>query len=1039
MGDIYTIPASHGFAQALVQGLLNGTDPITLAKTEVYLPTRRAVRTVQMAFRDLAAENTLILPRLTAVGDMDADELALSGQEQIGHTALNIPPAMSPAHRLFLLARLVDHAWDQVLGSASSPPSSAPPSSPSSSKSMVQVFAYARALMSLLDAVETEGLDLSVLSAAAPQDPDLEGFWERAGRFIALVQDVWPQIEAETGRISVARQRRLLLELQAEEWRQSPPDHPLILAGTTASIPVVSDMAEVIMSLPQGQIILPGLDPHLDVETWDLVTKAPSHPQHGMACLLQKLNISPTDVALWPGCAGTLNQDRHAAISMAQRPVGASHRRVSAPFDLSDLALVEAPSPELEARSLALFLREALATPTATAALVTPDQDLAGRVKAELRRWGIEVDDSAGTSWLDSPVGRLVQISGRCLGQAIESLSLTALLTHPLVTTAPLSTPPQSTSPLSTPSQSTAQARAPKASLIKGLGQALDLATRGIGTLQEPDQIEWPDHPFTSPFQEFWAQAPKDETLRDQTLGDQTLGDQALKDQAPGAKVPLPQWVDRHLDLLNLLSPDMESLWDGPAGEGLANLFEDLHAYGAILPPLTLEEYGHLLDGQLISGTYRHLYGTHPRIAILGTLEARLLRVDALALGGLNEGTWPKETDVGPWMNRPTRALVGLPSPERKVGLAAHDLAQAFGSGRVLMSRTTRVDGTPTLSSRWIERLKTLLIQTGQQGALDSAGQIYLNWAQALDQGTEASVGARAKASPEYISGEASGTIAGTISETGLAPLSAPARACPPTTARPQSLHATDVGLLVTNPYGFYAKRILRLRALPPRGPQSPEQTWGILIHDILEQAIKQGVTDLGALVQLGAQRLNALDLDPGTQTLWRAQLTHCLSQFWQLNHPYAGHRTGTEVQGAMHIGGVTIQGRADRLILLPDQLHVLDYKTGTVATEKDQTRGVDPQLAILGLIAADGGFEDFKGQTVAQVFFDLPKRVQDKGERKDFDEDVRAQVREGLETLLTAYAKADQPYLCAPFGDKVGRADPKYDEYFHLARRTLS
>ena len=947
MGKILNIPAHHGFAQALVFGLLGRSDPFALAKTQIYLPTRRSVRTVQLAFAELAKDHPLLLPRLFAVGDLDADELLLAGHNDMALEDLRVPPAMAQSQRLFLLARLIDHAWDQVLSSAQP-------------KSTTQVFAYARALTSLLDTIETEGLDLSVLSQAAPTDPELEGFWERAGRFIALIQDVWPNLEHETGQISAARRRRLLLELQIREWLQGPPDHPVILAGTTATIPAVTDLARVIAGLPKGRVVLPGLDVHLDTPTWDLVLDSPTHPQHGMAQLLHKLDVPPNHVELWPGCHGATNLDRHAAISFAQRPVGATVFAPSKSFDLSNLALAEAPSPELEARAIAIFLRKALENPTATAALVTPDQDLAGRVKAELQRWRIEVDESSGLPLLESTAGRLVQISSYCLGCHISALSLTSLLTHPLVTW-----------------------DVDKANLARAYGHIMDRKTRGIGTFKHPDDVDWPDHPLSNQLRTFWQQSP---------------------DQPQ----PLDLWVKRHLTFLTTLCPNPEHLWTGPSGEGLSLLFEELQTHSSLLPPLSVGDYQELLASFLYESTFHQTYENRPKVAILGTLEARLLKVDALALGGLNEGTWPKETDVGPWMNRPTRAHIGLPSPERKVGLAAHDLAQAFGSDTLLMTRTTRVDGTPTLPCRWVERLKTLAERSGQADALMAEGDLYVHWAHMLDQ----------------------------RDTTHPALPTRPASACPPGFARPQILYATDIGLLVTNPYAFYAKRILRLRPLPARGAQPFEQVWGTLVHGILDAAVRDGLKDLSALHVLGSEYLHRLKIDSSLASLWQTQLTHCLTQFWSLNTPYTAYESATEVEGQMSVSNTMILGRADRVVQQPDKIQIIDYKTGQAPGAKDQIQGIDPQLTVLGLIADSRGFDGFVGDRVGQSFMVLPKQAHKQGKEKVICTSVHEDVMAGLQTLLQAYADPTQPYLSAPFGDKIGKADPKYDDYTHLARR---
>ncbi len=50
----------------------------------------------------------------------------------------------------------------------------------------------------------------------------------------------------------------------------------------------------------------------------------------------------------------------------------------------------------------------------------------------------------------------------------------------------------------------------------------------------------------------------------------------------------------------------------------------------------------------------------HPRLTILGLLEARLISPDLVIMGGLTEGSWPAQPDPGPWINRPMRAMLDL-------------------------------------------------------------------------------------------------------------------------------------------------------------------------------------------------------------------------------------------------------------------------------------------------------------------------------------------------------------------------------------------
>ena len=108
----------------------------------------------------------------------------------------------------------------------------------------------------------------------------------------------------------------------------------------------------------------------------------------------------------------------------------------------------------------------------------------------------------------------------------------------------------------------------------------------------------------------------------------------------------------------------------------------------------------------------------HPRLAILGQLEARLIEADLVVMGDLNEGSWPPPVESGPWLNRAMRLHLGMPPAEQAIGIAAHDFLAVAGAPELVLSRAAKDEnGAPTVPSRWIARLQALLAAAGRQAA----------------------------------------------------------------------------------------------------------------------------------------------------------------------------------------------------------------------------------------------------------------------------------------------------------------------------------
>src|SRR6185369_7364452 len=122
-------------------------------------------------------------------------------------------------------------------------------------------------------------------------------------------------------------------------------------------------------------------------------------------------------------------------------------------------------------------------------------------------------------------------------------------------------------------------------------------------------------------------------------------------------------------------------------------------------PEILSRDYPGLFSALIERTAVRRRGGLDPRIHIWGALEARLQSVDTIVLGGLNEGTWPGQTRLDPLLSRPMREALALDPPERRIGLAAHDFAQALGHREVWLTRSDRQDGEPRVASRWLQRL----------------------------------------------------------------------------------------------------------------------------------------------------------------------------------------------------------------------------------------------------------------------------------------------------------------------------------------------
>ncbi|MCH7633820.1 MAG: hypothetical protein IIA36_03885 [Proteobacteria bacterium] len=437
---VYTIPPGMPFVDALAAGVLarpeagrpdggggdaaagvataaDLPDPLALARVTILLPTRRACRSLSEAFGRLSAGRPLLLPLMMPLGDLDEDEIELSAaMEAPPGAGATLPPAIPGLRRQLMLSRLIlargSKAWDEPLTAD-------------------QAARLAAELAKLLDQVQTERLGFEGLAGLVPEE--LARHWQETLEFLSILTENWPKILAGEGCLDGAQRRNRVIEAQAEAWRRSPPGGPVIAAGSTGSIPATADLLKVVANLEKGCVILPGLDTGMPDEAWRSL--AQSHPQYGLARLLDHIGVGRDAVGDWqaPGIART-GPARAALINRALRPPGGGgeDRFRTGDDALEGVVRLDCPSPQEEAGAIALMMRQVLEEPDETAALVTPDRDLARRVAAELKRWGIEIDDSAGQPLATTPPGAFLRLTAEMIAERAAPVPLLAALKHPL-------------------------------------------------------------------------------------------------------------------------------------------------------------------------------------------------------------------------------------------------------------------------------------------------------------------------------------------------------------------------------------------------------------------------------------------------------------------------------------------------------------------------------------------------------------------------------------------------------------------------------
>jgi len=1026
---VFSIPSGAPFLPALADAILAGRlvqlpsgDPLALADVTILLPTRRAARALREVLIRRLGESASILPTIRPIGDVDEEDHLLSPTIEAPANRLALPPAISPLARHLTLTRLTlewgRSAERRRIGEAPDEPLLIPASAADASRLAVD-------LARLMDDLAIAGISFDAVERLAADDQT--GYFQITLDFLKIVAEHWPRILTTMNRVDPADRRDRLLNAEADRLETLQPVAPIVAAGSTGSIPATAKLLKAIANLPNGAVVLPGLDRFLDDAGFVAVgdpgkaqASAFGHPQFGLKKLIGALEVTRADVEELVAAPAPVAA-RAELLSEAMRPAATTDRWVGvaektrAPATLATalagVGLAVASNEQEEALAIALAFREAVEEPGTVAALVTPDRDLARRVAIELGRWGLRVDDSAGAPLDRLAPGVFARLVAEFAASDGDPVALLALLKHPLAAfglsrSACRRAARRLETGLLRGNRVTGGIEALRAALAAARAKATDPRARHIAAARRRLTADaWDDADALTIAVET-ALAPILDLFRAAAASSvAALGEALRRSLSPAATDD---------------SGSDDELWQGEAGRALAVLLDGLVAEGEGLS-LSPSEAPAFLATLMAGVAVTRPGGADRRIHIWGTLEARLQSADFLVLGGLDEGVWPAETRTDPWLSRAMRAEIGLEPPERRIGLAAHDFAQGFAAPRVLVTRAEKRGGTPTVAARWLQRLFALLGMEATRD-LQERGEKYLKIARALD-----------RVQPWQVE---------------PAPRPAPT---PPVAARPRSLSITEIETLVRDPYAIYAKHVLALDPLDPLGVAPDYALRGSVIHDALGRFTQEwsGPYDEAAearLLDIGREVLAAIAEFPDIHAIWwhRFRAIGRWLLAWERSRDAAIAERHAEIGGGHEIlapaGRFRLRGRADRIDLRGDnRLEIYDFKTGAPPSARQVLTGLAPQLALEVGMARAGAFGDAFTSRSVSVLAWLALGQAERGEplksavEKDWTADkLGEEALARLAALIAAYDDEERGY--------VSRARPMFETRFespydHLAR----
>lgn len=807
---------------------------------------------------------------------------------------LDLPPKISPLEKTLLLAKLCT-AKPNIID-------------------FNQALKMAISLSELLNLSYQFELDLAQMKNLVTTD-QFASHWQETVQFLDILYTHWPKILQERNQID-PMDRSIHLIRALTKTLQSDTTTSVVIAGITADFPAIKELYDV-LSLRDNTLILKENYVKQEDDTISYYTDK-HYPQE------------------------------QAAIEALSKDSWQDQRLSKETFQ--NVKIINTDTSTEEALTIALILREALEKKDQTAALVTTDRTLSRQVISQMQRWGIQLDDSAGTPLNHTEIGLFFQLLAD-LGTDPSETNYLALLKHPF-------------------------------------------AADGIMPTQLRHKV-----------QDVEFDLRKNNKVWKIDLN--TQFDQWIKVFKNNYLIPFDKILKMHIEIAESLAKSAdktasERLWQTEAGKQLFSLLTELLEKSSLIGNIEPDIYPILLKLLMQQVSTRPKYGMHPRLDILGPIEARFHHADICVIGGLNEGVFPPFPEVGPWLNRPMRHQLNLPQPETKIDELAMDFAHNFCSKKVYLTRALKVDGAQTLPSRFIERLKVVA----------KINHLKI---------------------PEYRANLAKLIDTPTSFDKITRPIP-----CPPPDIRPKRLPITQIELLRKNPYAIYARFIL---GLYPLGNKNKASLFGTLVHDTIKEFLSQNsyFANKQELLNIARKKFATSNLSPADQALMNIKFSamadfvieqqKCdldkvkLSEFEQaISYTFTINSQPFELYGF-----------ADRIDLLKNNtLRILDYKTYIPSTKSKVKSGEAPQLSLEAVILKRTRKKDIS--TLAYWYLTNKKgesEVRLISESVEEVNDLIDKTEQGLIQMISAFQLPDTPYEACPIPSEL----PTSNCYEHLAR----
>lgn len=960
--NILNIPGCFNFLKSVHEFIINRTnDKLSLSNFTILLPSRRSCNELKRIFLENSSNSAIILPNIRAIGDIDYDDLVL---KQINKNDLENFSDFSNntsriKYKILLIKELLK--WAK-----------------SSNKNLFKDITIEQAsnlaleLEKFLNEVNRNGLNLDDLEKIV--DDEYSQHWQEVLNFLEIFGKKWNKFIKDNNVISVVDFKSRMIEFNAEYFKKNKPLNPIVIAGVSGSVKSTCEFIKSLIKYDNCYYFFKDLNKNLTEDEWKEI--GVFHPQYSFKNLLDNcINCERDRVKNleFNNCL-IVNPIIEKILSFSMLPYNETHKWQSKlnikKEDFSHISKIECNNSFEELSVISLITKHVHETSNDNVAIITSDEIFANQLAVELKNLNLDVNNAFGNKISRTEVVKFLFLILDVIKNKYETVAFLSLLKHDFTLFG------------YNKNELNRLTLLLEDKILRGYG---NLGCEGIlKKVNEFGNLELID--FIKKIME-------------------TL------DKFKCEKLNFQSVIKLHIELAENIASNSEvvgsnAFWNNSKnGDELLNFFNEVikesESYGDIK---NCDEYSYLLDYLIAENSYSDRYSIHPMVNIISPQEAKLINYDLIILTNLNDGRFPPHISTDPWMSKSMRKAFGLPDRDELIGNFAYDFTQFLCNKKVILTRSLKEDGVPTVKSKYLMRLETFLLC--QNHLKLEENNIWKEVFKKRNFAEQNIIIKRPKPKP-------------------------------PLDRRPRELYATKIEKLMNNPYDIYAEKILNLKKKDDFYENKIFAFFGSAVHEALENYIKNYKAAEFAklyekLIKYGKESFDKYFTDETSRELFFIRFSNIAEWFIEQDEAVraSGYNVYAERIEKLYMKNIdfTIAAKIDRIEENEfGSINIIDYKTGNTPSTSDVLTAKKPQLIIEAIVLENK-------KTDKLVYWS----IKGKGDEKiqEIDSDICELVnkgRDGIVRLITHFNVFENSYIATAFD--LNDQNHYASDYKHLSR----